>query len=211
MNISGVEKKESTKKIFWRGLGCAAVGGGTLGVIGGPLGVVAGASLGVFGVTSVHVGDYIIRTFDNMKQGKQKEENIKIFCQKFDELLQLLNDYRTKLNDDDYGQLIVAIFAVGMATANADGNISEDERNAINEFSDLINESRLPQEIKYHILNYKANPPKLLDAYNETKKVTICNSNVYTDMIYMVANCDGEFSNKEKDFLDLWEKIAKSE
>ena len=71
----------------------------------------------------------------------------------------------TKIHD-----YIIAMHAIGIATANADGNISEEESKEIEEFVCGVLSNKFPENVKKQIKMLSENPPSLSTAYDFLKK-----------------------------------------
>jgi hypothetical protein len=115
------------------------------------------------------------------------------YDKKVEKLLEALSEAKNKLDGDkSYFQLLIALFAVGMATANADGKISEEELLELEEFTAGIAHSNLPPNVKGIITKLKNNPPTFNTAMNHVKKLgNNVDLNLFESVIAVISASDG--------------------
>ncbi len=120
-----------------------------------------------------------------------------------------LISFKAKIKEEqEYFKSIIALFGIGIATANADGSISDDELDEINAF---IGSVELPKDILNQIENLKNNPPNVKTAVNLIKELKEEQQNweLFEDIIKCVSEADNYTHEKERAFLEAF-KIAKT-
>lgn len=199
-------------------LGVAAVaaapftGGGSLfgaATLAGSLaGAGAIAAAGTAGAVGAGVGYALSRKEEEEEQVKnEKIAELRKKAEKFEE------DFKRAISqfqgDKEYFNFIIASTALGMAIANADGEISNDELIEINEFVGGIASSNYPQHIVYTITQLKDNPPSFNEAMKYLEKVNISNYESIRSLIELVIEADGIIHEKEKAFLEAFDSAIK--
>jgi flavin-dependent dehydrogenase len=119
---------------------------------------------------------------------------------------QILKD-STKIYD-----YIIAMHAIGLATANADGNISEEESQEIDEFVSGVLSNKFPENVKNQIKILSEDPPSLSTAYAFLEKADMTEQgwkNV-EDLIDSVISADGYEDEKEIAFKEAWKVLRKT-
>ena len=107
--------------------------------------------------------------------------------------------------DKEYFNYIIATTAIGIAMANADGEISEEERIELDEFVGGIANSNYPQHIKDTIQKLYKNPPSFNTALQYLEKVDPSNYESIKDMLSLIMEADGHIHDKEKAFMKAFE------
>ena len=199
-------------------LGVAAVaaapftGGGSLfgaATLAGSLaGAGAIAAAGTAGAVGAGVGYALSRKEEEEEQVKnEKIAELSKKAEKFEE------DFKRAISqfqgDKEYFNYIIASTAMGMAIANADGQISNDELIEINEFIGGMASSNYPQHIVYTITQLKDNPPSFNEAMKYLEKVNVTNYESIRSLIELVIEADGIIHEKEKAFLEAFNSAIK--
>ena len=199
-------------------LGVAAVaaapftGGGSLfgaATLAGSLaGAGAIAAAGTAGAVGAGVGYALSRKEEEEEQVKnEKIAELSKKAEKFEE------DFKRAISqfqgDKEYFNYIIASTAMGMAIANADGQISNDELIEINEFIGGMASSNYPQHIVYTITQLKDNPPSFNEAMKYLEKVNVSNYKSIRSLIELVIEADGIIHEKEKAFLEAFDSSIK--
>ena len=199
-------------------LGVAAVaaapftGGGSLfgaATLAGSLaGAGAIAAAGTAGAVGAGVGYALSRKEEEEEQVKnEKIAELSKKAEKFEE------DFKRAISqfqgDKEYFNFIIASTALGMAIANADGEISNDELIEINEFVGGMASSNYPQHIVYIITQLKDNPPSFNEAMKYLEKVNVSNYESIRSLIELVIEADGIIHEKEKAFLEAFDSAIK--
>lgn len=200
-NMFQIKKKVVKNKNAWKILACTT---------GGMLAVAAFPAIAT-GIAGYVVGNAISKRFSK-KSGQQEEVSALPSCNNdtinlddtFDEFREQLSAYKNN-ESGDYGQLLLALTAVGIATANADDGISDSERKQIQDFFEVIEMSSIPRNMKQKITDLLDAPPSILKAFQYAQDVPHCDPNIFRNMIIIVGNCDDDFSEKEREFLKTWD------
>ncbi len=141
---------------------------------------------------------------DNEKN-KLLEENarLKLKVEKFEkEFKEAIERFQ---GDKEYFDYIIATTAIGMSMANADGEIAESERQALEEFIGGIVSSNYPEHIKKIIQDLYDNPRNFNTAMKYLENVNLSNYESIRDMLELVMKEDGYIHEKEKAFLKAFE------
>ncbi|WP_082140174.1 tellurite resistance TerB family protein [Desulfovibrio sp. TomC] len=120
--------------------------------------------------------------------------------------------YRQKVSDlgerlaknNAFERKLVGLFAVGMAIANSDGNISNVEIKELDAFVAGISKSALPEHVKNDIEQLRKYPPAFYPAIKKAREYDVTAAEI-DEIIQLVALADGVVSQEEKHFIDNWE------
>ncbi len=114
-----------------------------------------------------------------------------------------------KLSDDkSYFQLLISLVAIGMATANADGEVSREELEELEEFTAGIAHSHLPEHVKKTIVELKKNPPTFNTAMEHVNKLgNNIDLKLFESVIEVISSSDGYVSKEEKALLSAFSVI----
>jgi len=198
------------------GVGAAAAapftGGGSLlggaSLIASLTGVGAVAAAVGAGAVGAGAGAYISKSEEDEKKSKDEElATLRVKAEKFE--TELNNILGTFNDQQQYFNLVIAMTAIGMACANADGEIAEEERKYINEFVSGVSESGLPQETKDKINSLYINPPRLKQAFDLVLKVNAESFSVFDQIIDITIDADGHEHHKEIEFKKDWEQLKR--
>jgi uncharacterized membrane protein YebE (DUF533 family) len=108
---------------------------------------------------------------------------------------------------NDHQSLTLALFAVGMSAANADGVICESENEAIDIFVGGLPKSKLPKSIQDTMIAYRIDPPNLNTAIAIVEKLfPNPDWEMFKEFLNIVFNADGAVSHSEKAFLKAFSK-----
>lgn len=199
---------------FWKIL--AGVAGGIAVApfipIAGPVGAVtiAGAALG--GSAGGLVGAVAsARTKSKVKAAHEagRLEEAARFKRKMRKMLAGLKEAEKRLKDDkDYFNLLLAMTAMGMATANADGKVSAKEHDEIDEFVAGIGHTKLPAHVKSAITRMRNTPPTFNTAMRYVQKVDEKDWPLFEEVIKVVIDADDKTDKREVAFLEAWRRCA---
>jgi tellurite resistance protein len=209
---------------FWKILGGITIGVGAVAAApftgGGSVlaGVSLLSSLAGAGTVAAAVGSGIaggtigaVMSDSDKEEGRREGERIATakYEQKVEKLNRALEETLGKMKEDkSYFQLIIALFAVGMATANADGNVSAEEINELDEFITGAAYSSLPPHVKEVIAKLKANPPTFNEAMQLAKKLDEIDKILFETVIELVSLSDGSVNDKERAILAAFRQKA---
>ena len=162
-------------------------------------------------VCNIHAERYWSKAEEEKKYAARREGERKAkaeYAIKVEKLESALKETLQKLEDDKiYFQLLIALFAIGMATANADGEITNEELEELNEFVGGIANSKFPPHVKDMITRLRNNPPTFNTAMQYVKKLeTVVDMKMFEYVIELVARSDGYFSRDEKALLFAFKK-----
>lgn len=109
-------------------------------------------------------------------------------------------------------EFVIAMHAIGIAIANADGHISNEDAKEIEEFVGGVMADNFPDSVKHQIQDLTNNPPSLATAYSFLKKVGLTEKGWrdVDDLIEIVISVDGYEDQKEKEFQKNWELLRKT-
>lgn len=128
---------------------------------------------------------------------------MKMELEKLKESLSVLN------SDKDFFNFILAATAVGLATANADGIITEDERVDINEFVGGIGNSQYPEHVKETLMELEQTTPNLGTVMKYLEKIPPESIKSLEELIEIVIMSDGEEHESEKEFRIAFRVLVK--
>lgn len=198
---------------FWKVLAGAATGVAVVVAlpIAGPVGAVTAVGAAVAG-TAGAAGGALADAIDDSeelaeKRGKKKGEE-KARAEYALKLEKIIKKFEKWAKDwHRYGNHVVAVTAVGLACANCDGEIHEDELKDIDVFVSGIAESALPAYVKEQIEGFRQKPPNLKTAHELAKKAKV-DFDLLNDVIDVVMRADGHIHRKERAFLTAWQKLC---
>lgn len=185
--------------------GGSLLGGATLlGSLSG-----AGAVAAAVGAVGAGAGAYMSKEEEEEKKKKDKElAKLAIKAEKMETgLNELLSEFK---NQQQYFDLVIAMTAVGMACANADGEIAEEERTYINEFVSGVSAANLPEQVKDKIHSLYENPPRLRQAFDLVLEVKAKSFSVFDQIIDITIDADGHVHEKEIEFKNDWEHLKRT-
>lgn len=195
---------------FWKVLGGVAAGVGAvvaLPVVGPVSTVIAGAALAGT-VTSAAASAAKKAQKESSRRTSEREVTAK-YAKKIEKLLDALKDAESRLQDDkSYFQLLIALFAVGMATASADGTVSEEEIVDLEEFTAGVGHSKLPPHVKGTITRLKNNPPNFNTAMKYVQKLDIDDYSLFEAVIEVVSASDGKVTEEERALLEAFRQAV---
>ena len=170
----------------------------------------AGAGAVAAGTATVVGGAGILLARNEEEENKNKDEKIAGLRKKAEKLEEEIKRVIFQFQGDkEYFNYIIASTAIGIAIANADGEISNDELIEINEFVGGIASSNYPQHIVYTITQLKDNPPSFNEAMKYLEKVNVSNYKSIRSLIELVIEADGIIHEKEKAFLEAFDSSIK--
>ncbi len=207
----------------WKILGGVAIGVGAVAAApftgGGSLlgGATALASLAGAGTVAAAVGAGAVGagigaklSHDEEKKKKEQDDKIAEQALKMNKIEEALNNAQPQLKEqEDYFNLLKAMTAIGIACANCDGEIAEEERESIDEFIGGVVNSGLPQNIKDDINHIYQNPPRLRLAFDMVQKVKLNSYELFDNIIDITIMADGKEHEKEIEFKQDWEQLKR--
>ena len=199
---------------FWKVLGGVAAGVGAVVAlpVAGPIGAVTAFGAAV-GAAAGGLAGAAASTIDEENRKDARESGERSATAKYQKkerkLVSALKDAVEKFHDDkSYFQLLIALFAVGMATANADGDISDEEMADLEEFVAGIGHSNLPPHVKGAITRLKNRPPNFRTAMGHVSKLQNVDLNLFEQVIKVISASDGKVSEQESALLHAFRQEA---
>ncbi|MDD5216050.1 MAG: hypothetical protein PHQ03_11015 [Methylococcales bacterium] len=171
--------------------------------------------LKLVGATVVTTGVAACAYFFGEEQGKKQgqeqgfkegvktgnAETTKKYEQKMRELLQRFSFY------NDFDSTIVACYAVGLAAASTDGEISKENREELDSFISGILSGNIPEHIKSVINELTKKPPTLEVALKFAKDAKLPKRDI-DDIIDMIVTVGGEVGQKQRQFISEWQSLS---
>jgi hypothetical protein len=125
--------------------------------------------------------------------------------QKYEEKIAALTERLQTYQDFD--KKLVAMYAIGLAVANADGVICQDERDELDQFVAGCMAGHLPAQLNERIAKLTANPPTLPQALQYAKRAKLPKRDI-DDIVDVIVNADGVVNTHEQQFIARWESMA---
>lgn len=175
-------------------LATSLAGAGTIAAATGAAAVAGGA------------GAYLARKED--EDNDAKDQKIAELNQKATKLEEgLKKALLTFEGDKAYFNFIIGMVALGLAMANADGEISAEEKQEIDEFVGGISNSQYPQYIKDTIAELYKNTPNLMTAMRlYISKIDPKNYDVLRELLQIVMLADTIQHERELAFIAAFEQ-----
>jgi len=104
---------------------------------------------------------------------------------------------------ENFENSLIGLMAVGLAVANADGEICDEERFELDDLISGISSSSLPSSIKETILQMRNDPPNFNQAMAIARKYG-CNVEDIDVVIEVMANADDVITPEEDAFISKW-------
>ena len=173
-------------------LGSSLMGAGTIAAAAGTAAVAGGA------------GAYMARK-ENEEDEKLNQElaEQKLRADKLEEGIK--KALITFQGDREYFNYIIGLTAIGLAMANADGEIAPEERRELEEFIGGIANSNYPPYVKQAINDLYENVPNLMTAMKYISKINPKNHETIRDLIKLVMMADNIRHEREVAFIQAFE------
>lgn len=210
----GSRKKRGKQMGYWKVLGGVAAGVGAVVAlpVAGPIGAVTAVGAAVGAIAGGIAGAATSLADEEQRKEARRSGERKAsakYEKKVAKLVTGLQKAEGVLRDDrSYFQLLIALFAVGMATANADGEISEEERADLDEFVMGIGHSKLPPHVKGAITRLRNRPPNFATAMKHVAKLEEVDRGLFEAVIEVVSASDGKVSEQESALLSAFRQAA---
>jgi tellurite resistance protein len=182
----------------------AAMGIGTVAAlpIAGPIGVVTFAGGAIAAATGVGVAK-MLDEMDEEEKRVQEEELAKLTL-KAQKANKIINENKEHTN------YIIALSALGIAMANSDGKITEEELEELDEFIGGLASIKYPKYVIEQITTFVENPPTLNEALLLLENLsTKIDYKDVRDVLVIIMEADGMIHKKEKAFLEAFDKKIK--
>ena len=145
------------------------------------------------------------------EKAKQAEQRAAEVEKSLQEAAETMERYRESLKDvESHYQLVIALTAIGMAAAKADGDVDERETSEMDEYISGIAASKLPAKVKARIQYLHNHPPTFEKAAEEIMKLDKDGLpiDVFRQLIVDVINADGIVKETETAFLGKWDAMV---
>lgn len=145
------------------------------------------------------------------KKAKQAEQRTAEVEKCLQEAASAVERYRESLKDvESHYQLIIALTAIGLAAAKADGEVDERETSELDEYISGVAASKLPAKVKARIQYLHNHPPTFEKAAEEIMKLEKDGLpvDVFRQLIVDVINADGVVMETETAFLRKWDAMV---
>lgn len=164
----------------------------------------AGALAAGAGVVGAGVGVALSEQEKNKrKEQDEKEAEWKLKVDKLEQSLKnALNNFK---GDKECFNYVISATAIGIAIANADKDISKDEKDEIEAFIGGIVASTYPEWVKNTIKNLYINIPNFNSALMYLSKIDPSNRKSIRDLLEVVMMADGVSHEKELAFIKAFD------
>lgn len=143
------------------------------------------------------------KTRQAAERAQQAEQNERAAWLKLEEFNKSLKE------PEAHYQLIIALNAIGMAAAAADGRVDECEVKDLDEYISGVAASHLPSKIKARITYLHNHPPSFEKAFSEVQKLEKMEATVpwdtFRQLVLDIIESDGKVTKEEKAFLSIWD------
>lgn len=150
----------------------------------------------------------------NIAKGRREGERITAakYSLELEKITNALEEASKKLNNledtEEFFKLLIALTAVGLATASADGCITSDELMNLDEFVSGIAHSNLPPHIRDSITKLKEDPPNFRTALQYVYQLKNVDKELFESVIVVIARSDDNFSEEEGALLEAFRRAA---
>ncbi|QNA87949.1 hypothetical protein G4G28_04725 [Massilia sp. Dwa41.01b] len=107
----------------------------------------------------------------------------------------------------DFEKKLVAMYAVGLAIANADGVICDEERQELDQFIAGCSAANLPPVLSERVARLTAKPPTLPQALQYAKHAGLPKRDI-DDIVDVIAHADGVVNTHEEQFIARWKSMS---
>ncbi|OHD96450.1 MAG: hypothetical protein A3E21_07430 [Sulfurimonas sp. RIFCSPHIGHO2_12_FULL_36_9] len=200
------------KILTYAGIGVGAIalapftGGGS--VLGGATLMASLAGAGALAVGAGVVGagaGKVLSDMDDEERAKEEAKNaeLKLKAEKLEqELARAVEQFG---GDKEYFNYIIGLSAMGIAMANADGEIAPEEIEELEEFIGGIASSNYPAHVKESVKNLYENKPNFNTAMTYLEKINPSNYQGIRDVLELVMLADGIEHEKEIAFIKAFD------
>ena len=128
---------------------------------------------------------------------------------KIEKLLSNFHDVEKRLGETGkYFEGILAMTAVGIACANSDGDIADEEREEINDFITGVAGDKLPIHIKEQVEQMWTNPPNVNTAFELANNLGLDSLELFSEIIDITIHADGNVHEDELVFQQAWNELV---
>lgn len=177
---------------------------GAVGTVALTGGLAAAAAGGIAGAVANEMDDT-----EEVAERRGERKATAEYDKEFEKLVSNFHDVEKRLNENgNYFDGIVAMSAVGIACANSDGNIADEERQDIEEFIAGVSHNELPTNIKEKIENMWVNPPSVNTAFELANNLGLDSLELFSEIIEITIHADGDVHDDELVFQQAWNSLV---
>ena len=140
---------------------------------------------------------------------QEKEENRKKEVELTKQRLEAEKAEKVVKEHEHHTKIILALTALGVAMANADGKITEDELTDLNEFVGGLASQGYPEHVVKQIEKLIENPPTFNEAIKYLEKVDAIEYPEIRNILVIIMESDGVNHDAEKGFLYAFDQKVK--
>lgn len=191
-------------------LGVAAVaaapftGGGSVAGAATLAASLAGAEAAAAGAAAVGAGIGYAMSRKEEEEEERKQKEIAKANKKAEKATNIAKAH------EEHANYILALSALGISMANADGEISEEELEELNEFVGGLSAEKYPSHIIEQIEKMIDNPPTFNEALEYLNRVEIDNFKPIRDILVLIMEADGNIHDMEKAYLQAFDEKIKA-
>jgi hypothetical protein len=143
-----------------------------------------------------------------VEERRAKDLNVAALQMRIERIQKAMEAEVTKASDQQrYFDLIVAMFAVGMACAASDGEVSAEEREDLKMGIAGNMFSMLPVAVRQKLDRLTERPPSVSEAYAISRDLTPDATDLLSGIIDLIVHSDGIVHPKEVEFCDQWHAL----
>jgi len=177
---------------------------GAVGTVALAGGLAAAAAGGIAGAVASEMDD----TEEVAERRGERKARAK-YDKELEKLVSNFNDVEKRLGENSkYFEGILAMIAVGIACANSDGDIADEEREEINDFITGVAGDKLPSHIKEKIENMWINPPSVNTAFELANNLGLDSLELFSEIIEITIHADGDAHEDELVFQQAWNSLV---
>jgi uncharacterized tellurite resistance protein B-like protein len=117
--------------------------------------------------------------------------------------------YKNLEGSKSYYDTVIALNALGLACANCDGTISQEEIEVIRMFVSGSASASLPQQVTKTLDAMASSPPNIKEAYVLAQKSN-ADMTIFDDLVSLVVYADGVVHEQERAFMHSWGMLRSS-
>ncbi len=164
----------------------------------------AGAGAAAAGAGAVGAAVGAVFSNEEEKEKQENEKRIAEASKKASKAEKIVKAHK------EHSKLILALSALGISMANADGEISPEEELELNEFVGGLSSQGYPEHIKAQIREFIYNPPSFNEALDYLENVRAIEYDEIRSLLISVMEADGKIEIMEKAYLQAFDEKVKS-
>jgi hypothetical protein len=150
-----------------------------------------------------------------LAKDKERKQTVQKHTQKAQQEFKSAVINNAQQNREQNAQLVIALFAVGLAAAEADGHISLDEQRELQQFIHQISSrnypgGKLPVAVVQKVEMFKSFKLSMEDAFSEIKRLEKPDFALFRRLIELIINADGgDPTSEETNLLKEYDKLVR--